>query len=200
LLTQAKEECEKQRQADSAQISAEPRAKTMALASDFPRLWNDPHTLDLDRKRRARRRLEDVTLRREQAVLVQVRFRGGATRELRLPLPRTAGELQRTEPEIVSETDRPSRQHTDGEIARLLNQREWRSSGGCGFTLRIVNRLRRDYQLKSLGDRLRGEGWLTACQIAAALECKPGRCTTSGSNPLDLTNFGAHKRSRNLTS
>jgi DNA invertase Pin-like site-specific DNA recombinase len=173
LLTQAKEEYEKQHRLDSAQISAEQRVKIMALASDFPKLWNDPGTLDRDRKRMARLLLEDVTLRREQEVLVQVRFKGGATRELRLPLPKTAWELKRTEPEIVSEIDRLSSQHTDGEIARLLNQREWRSSGGCVFTLRIVNRLRRDYHLKSLGERLRGEGWLTVCEIAAALECKP---------------------------
>ena len=108
----------------------------------------------------ARIPLEDVTLRREQEVLVQVRFNGGATRQLRLPLPKTAWELKRTKPEIVSEIDRLSDQHTDGAIARLLNQREWRSSGGCQFTLRIVNRLRRAYHLKGLGDRLRAQGWL----------------------------------------
>ena len=70
VLTQAKEEYEKQRQADSAQISAEQRTKIMELASDFPKLWNDPRTLDRDRKRMARLLLEDVTLRREQEVLV----------------------------------------------------------------------------------------------------------------------------------
>jgi hypothetical protein len=148
VLTQAKEEYEKQRQANSAQISAEQRTKIMELASDFPKLWSDPKTLDRDRKRMARLLLEDVTLRREQEVLVQVRFKGGATRQLRLPLPKTAWELKRTEPVIVSEIDRLSDQHNDGEIARLLNQRDWRSSGGCLFTLRIVNRLRRDYHLK----------------------------------------------------
>ena len=96
LLTQAKEEYEQQ--LDSAQISAEQRTKIMALASDFPKLWNDPKTLDRDRKRMARLLLEDVTLQREQEVVVQLRFKGGATRQLRLPLPKTAWELKRTEP------------------------------------------------------------------------------------------------------
>ncbi|MBI1993152.1 MAG: recombinase family protein [Deltaproteobacteria bacterium] len=172
LLTQAKEEYEKQRQHDSAQISAEQRAKILALASDFPRLWNNPKTLDRDRKRMARLLLEDVTLRREQEVVVQVRFKGGATRQLQLPLPKRAWELKKTKPEIVAEINRLSDQHTDGEIARLLNQRDWRSGGGCLFTLRIVNRLRRDYHLKSLGDRLRAQGWLTVREIATVLECK----------------------------
>jgi DNA invertase Pin-like site-specific DNA recombinase len=172
LLTEAKEEYEKQRRSDSAEINAEQRTKILALASDFPRLWNDPKTLDRDRKRMARLLLEDVTLRREQEVVVQVRFKGGATRQLRLPLPQNAWELKRTKPEIVSEIDRLSDQHTDGEIACLLNQRDWRSGGGCPFTVRIVNRLRRDYHVKSLADRLRAEGWLTVREIATMLDCK----------------------------
>lgn len=174
LLTEAKEEYEKQSQTDSAQISTEQRTKIMALASDFSKLWNNPKTQDRDRKRMARLLLEDVTLQREEDVLVQIRFKGGATRQLRLPLPKTAWELKRTQPHIISEIDRLSDQHTDGEIARLLNQREWRSSGGCLFTLRIVNRLRRDYHLQSLGDRLRAQGWLTVREVATVLECKPG--------------------------
>jgi DNA invertase Pin-like site-specific DNA recombinase len=174
LLAQAKEDYEKQRQADTAQISTEQRAKILALASDFPKLWNDPKTLDRDRKRMARLLLEEVTLRREQDILVQVRFKGGATRELHLPLPKTVGELKKTKTEIVSEIGRLSDQHTDGEIARLLDKRGWRSSGGCLFTLRIVNRLRRDYHFKGLGDRLRTQGWLTVREMAIVLECEPG--------------------------
>lgn len=64
-----------------------------------------------------------------------------------------------------------SQRHTDGEIASLLNDRGWCSSGGCAFTLRIVNRLRRDYHLGSLGTRLKTEGWLTVREIANLLNC-----------------------------
>ncbi len=173
LLAQAKEDCESQRQTDAARLGDEQRAKILALADDFPKLWNDPTTLDRDRKRMARLLLEDVTLRREEEIHVQVRFKGGARRELRLPLPKTVGELKRTKPEIVAEIARLSEWHTDGEIARLLNDRGWLSSGGYVFTLRIVNSLRRAHSVESLGTRLRAEGWLTVREIAALLECDP---------------------------
>ncbi len=171
LLGQAKEECEKQRHAGAALLGDEQRAKILTLANDFPRLWNDPKTLDRERKRMARLLLEDVTLRRGEDIHVQARFKGGARREVLLPLPKTVGELKKTKPEIVAEIVGLSQRHTDGEIARMLNDRGWLSSGGCVFTLRIVNRLRRDYGVKSLGARLRAEGWLTVREIAALLEC-----------------------------
>jgi DNA invertase Pin-like site-specific DNA recombinase len=130
-LAQAKEESEKQRQLDATQISAEQKAQILALATDFPKLWRDPKTADRDRKRMARLLLEDVTLRREhQEISVQLRFKGGATRELRLPFPRSAWELRKTKPEIVAAIDRLLADHTEGEIAPLLNELGWRSSGG----------------------------------------------------------------------
>jgi DNA invertase Pin-like site-specific DNA recombinase len=87
-LAQAKEEYETQRKIDACQLTAEQSAQVLALASDFPRLWNHPKTPDRERKRMARLLLEDVTLFREQEIIVQVRFRGGVTQKLQLPLPR----------------------------------------------------------------------------------------------------------------
>jgi len=91
LLAQAKEDCAKQQRLDSAQLTEEQRTKILALAADFPRLWQEFTTSDRDRKRMARLLLEDVTLfRREQEIVVQVRFKGGATRELHLAVPKRA--------------------------------------------------------------------------------------------------------------
>ena len=173
-LTQAKEEYEKQQRLDGAQISAEQRAKIMGLASDFPRLWNDPKTLDRDRKRMARLLLEDVTLRREHEVLVQIRFKGGATRELRLPLPQSGWALRKTKAEIIAEMDRLLEEHTEAPIAHCLNERGWCSSTGCQFNLRIVNQLRRAHKLKGRRQRLREQGWLTVRETAALLNCPWG--------------------------
>ena len=39
LLAQAKEDCVKQQRLDASQLTAEQRAKILALAADFPRLW-----------------------------------------------------------------------------------------------------------------------------------------------------------------
>ena len=90
-LAQAKEECEKRRKLDAVQLTDEQKAQVLALASDFPKLWHDPKTPDRDRKQMARLLLEDVTLRREREVFVQVRFKGGATRNCVFRCPSTRG-------------------------------------------------------------------------------------------------------------
>jgi hypothetical protein len=109
--------------------------------------------------------LSDVTLRRDQEIIAQLRFRGGALRELRVALPKTAWELKKTKPEIIAEIDRLLDQHTEGEIVGLLNERGWRSSGGHLFNLRTVHTLRYAYRLKSRLARLQAQGLLTARQI-----------------------------------
>jgi DNA invertase Pin-like site-specific DNA recombinase len=173
LLAQAKEECESQRRLDSARLTEEQKTKILALAADFPRLWREPTTSDRDRKRMARLLLEDVTLRREQEILVQVRFKGGATQELRLPVPKSAWALRKTKPEIVHEIDRLLDESTESQIATELNNRGWHTSAGRPFTMSIVHRLRRAHHLRSRPERLRAKGWLTTKEIAPQIDCKP---------------------------
>jgi hypothetical protein len=175
LLAQAKEEYERHHQLDSTRITDEQKARIRALASDFPKLWQDPKTPDRERKRMARLLLEDVTLRRDETVCVQLRFRGRAQQELHLPLPKMAWELKKTKPEIVAEIDRLTDQHTEGEIAQLLNQRGWHSSGGNAFTLRMIHRLRHAYRLKTRRARLQDQTLLTRRQIGPMIGSAPSR-------------------------
>ena len=79
-LTGAQEEYERQRQADRATLDEEHRRRILALATDFPRLWQAPSTTDRERKRIVRLLLEDVTLVKGPSITVHLRFRGGATR------------------------------------------------------------------------------------------------------------------------
>jgi hypothetical protein len=168
-LAEAREECEKQERQDSSELTDEQRNRIRSLATDFPRLWRDPKTPDRERKRMARLLLEDVTLRRGKDILVQVRFRGGATHEMRLPLPKCSWALRLTPPETVAEINRLLDQHTEPEIARILNEGGWRSGCGGPFGLRLVNRLRREYHLKSRQQRLREQGWLTVREMATLI-------------------------------
>jgi len=113
-LEQAREDYEKQRQSGQGTITQHQKAQILALAEDFPRLWKDPGTSDRDRKRMARLILEDVTLNREHTlVITQVRFKGGATKVLRIQLPARAWQLRKTKAEIVAEIDRLLEQCTD---------------------------------------------------------------------------------------
>jgi len=171
LLPQAKEDYEKEHAQDTARLTQGQKATILALASDFPKLWQDPKTPDRERKRMARLLLEDVTLHRDEGILVQIRFRGGAARELRLPLPQSAWALRKTKPEIVAELDRLLEEHTVSETVQLLNERGWRSSSGRPFTFSIVNQLSRSHRLRSRSLRLRDQGWLTIREIASLLHC-----------------------------
>lgn len=169
LLAQTKEECEKQQRADAVQLTQEQRAKILALAEDFPRVWSDPKSSDRDRKRMARLLLEDVTLERGQDVRVQLRFKGGVTRELRLPLPQPITVSCKTNPELVAEIDQLLDAHSEAQTVQILNERGRRSSSGRPFTLTLIQGLRREYRLKSRFERLQAQGFLTAVQVEQML-------------------------------
>jgi DNA invertase Pin-like site-specific DNA recombinase len=174
LLEQAREEYEKQRESAQRTLTQEQKAQILALAEDFPRLWKDPGTSDRDRKRMARLILEDVTLNRDQTLITaQVRFKGGATKVLRLPMPARAWELRKTKAEIVAEIDRLLDQCTESEIADQLNNKGWRSSGNQSFDARRIHSLRTSHKLPSRSERLGAKGLLTARQIAELIGSKP---------------------------
>jgi DNA invertase Pin-like site-specific DNA recombinase len=173
VLAQAKEDYEKEHAQDSARLTEEQRAQILALASDFPKLWQDPKTPDRDRKRMARLLLEDVTLRRDQEILLEVRFRGGATRELRLPPPRRSWERWTTQPEIVTQIDRLLEQATAAEVAQRLDQQGWRSGKNRALTARVVQRLAKDRGLVSRDARLRARGLLTPREVAELIGSQP---------------------------
>jgi hypothetical protein len=173
-VEQARQEYEKQRQNTEQTITQQQKAQILALAEDFPRLWKDPATSDRDRERMARLILEDVTLKRDQTLIsVQVRFKGGATKVLSLPMPPTVGQLRKTKAEIVAQIDRLLDQCTDSEIAAQLNKKGWRSSTNQPFSRRIIFSLRIDHKLPSRTERLRAKGLLTARQIAELIGTKP---------------------------
>lgn len=173
-LREAQEEYERQKEADHRSVDEETQKKIMALATDFPRVWNDPATPARERKRMAQLLLEDVTLnKRQEDVVVQIRFKGGATRTLNLPRPLPFCQLSRTKPEVIEEIDRLLDQHTQEEIAEMLNKRGLRSGDGKEFHPILVGRIRADYGLKDRRSRLRQAGMLTTREIARALQVRP---------------------------
>jgi DNA invertase Pin-like site-specific DNA recombinase len=168
-LAEVQDELERAHDAARRGLSEEERAAIRALAADFPRLWRDPRTPDRERKRMARLLIEDVTLRKGDHLVVQVRFRGGATETLTLPRPRPVVLDRQTDPAIVAELDRLLETHTDGEAAAALTAAGHHSRDGRVFHRQLVVDLRRSHRLPSHKDRLRARGWLTEREVAAAL-------------------------------
>ena len=172
-LADAQEEYERQRQADSRLLSDQQRQEILGLASDFPRLWADPEVPQRERKRMARLLIDDVTLLRTDEIVAQVRFRGGATHTLHLPIPLPAPLLRKTPPHIVAEVDRLLDDHTDAEIASILNERGVRPALGEQFTAGTVLHIRHRYGLPSRFTRLRDKGMLTLVETASQLGLHP---------------------------
>lgn len=165
----AQETYERQRKEDRGLIDEERRAEVLALATDFPRLWRDPATSHRDRKRMVRLLIEDVTMIRGAELTAHVRFRGGASRTLTLPLPPTSADLRRTDPAVVERIDQLLDEHIESEIAEILNAEGRRTGTGLPFTRDRVLNIRRRYELTSRHDRLRERGLLTLKEMAARL-------------------------------
>ena len=97
-LTDAQDDYERARQNSNGRLSEQQRAKVMALASDFPRLWNDPATPQRERKRIVRLLVEDVTIGRDQEITAHVRLKGGQTHTLTVALPPPVWQARRPIP------------------------------------------------------------------------------------------------------
>lgn len=173
-LQDAQERCDREHAADRAPLTEEQRARVLALAVDFPRLWRDPKTPPRERKRLIRFLIEDVTVTREDTITAHARFRGGSTRTLTLPIPLRAWELTKTSPAVRAEVDTLLDSHTPGRIATILNQHGHRSGNGRPFTRKMVVDLVKDNDaFKSRYDRLRHKGFLTQEEMAERLGITP---------------------------
>ncbi len=162
--TQIQEEAQKQQEKEQHRLSTLEHQAIQALVEDFPRVWHDERTLDRDRKRMVRLLLEDVTLRKEEMITVQVRFKGGATHTMILPI----SQGRRSAQEVITLIDQLLDDYTDTEVAEQLNQRGWRTYEGKLFHATRILSLRRYHQLKDHGTRLRERGLLSANEAAQA--------------------------------
>jgi DNA invertase Pin-like site-specific DNA recombinase len=170
-VVEAQETYDRQRHADRLAVDADARERILALATDFPRLWHDPHTPDRERKRMVRLLLEDVTLITiADGLTAHLRFRGGATTTVTLARALNAWQLRETSTEIVGLIDQLLDQHTDAETATILNERGYLSGTRQPFHRGIVQHIRHSHQLRSRYARLRARGLLTLDEIADRLK------------------------------
>ncbi|NPV54819.1 MAG: recombinase family protein [Firmicutes bacterium] len=172
-LEEAQHRLEEEKKAKVTVLSEEKRQQIRELAADFPRLWQDPRTPSRERKRMARLLIEDVTLLKGELITVHVRFRGGATRTIQLPLLLSAPDARRTPRQVVEEVDRLLDQYTEEEVATELNARGFRTGTGQPFDGQLVRYIRYTYKLKDRYARLRETGLLTKKEIAQRLGIVP---------------------------
>ena len=174
-LSKAEEEYARAVKAEDPDLSPAVRERIQSLVSDLPRVWNDACTPARERKRILRLLIEDVTLVRDQVIHLHLRWKGGATISLELPLPLGAPDLHRTSATVVELIRALAGTQTDSQIAATLNGRWLRTGTGRRFTGLAVWRIRHAYQIPSLAQHKREAGWRNAAEISARLRIHP--CT-----------------------
>src|SRR5215472_15542028 len=95
-LAALEDECARAAKTDGPELRAADRERIQSLVADLPRVWPNPRTPARERKRILRLLIEDVTLLRDHAVQLHMRWKGGATTSLERPIPRGAPDLRRT--------------------------------------------------------------------------------------------------------
>ena len=165
-LSEAEQNYERQCEADQLKVSAVQREQVLALATNFPQLWNDPGTADRERKRMVRLLVEDITIRKGEQIQLDVRFRGGMSKTLLLPRPLSFCESHKQNPAQVAKMDGLLDDYNYADVARILNENGFKTGDGLPLTSPAVGYIRTAYRLRSRFDRLRERGMLTTLEIA----------------------------------
>jgi DNA invertase Pin-like site-specific DNA recombinase len=168
-LSEAQDDYERGRQADRRVLDEARTHRLFSLPQDLPVIWNDPNTPQRDRKRIVGLLIEDVTLTKREEIMAQVRFRGGATTTLRMPLPLNSWQARKTSDHVLAEIDELLKDHTDAQTAALLNDRGFKTGAGDSFTSENLRWVRQAAGLKSYKERLREAWMLDTSEVAARL-------------------------------
>ena len=174
-------------------VDPDERRRIVALAQDLSRTWYAPTTLPTDRKQLLGCLIKDVTLcRGETTIQVAIRWQTEASTMLEVPRPQRSYEVRRTDPVVVARVRALASEHTDRQIAVVLNQEGLRSGTKGGFTVAKIQWIRYAYTIPSdcpegpaaCSDGYRGDGRCTVQEAAKQLNvnistiaawCRSGR-------------------------
>ena len=168
-LEEARQSEERDGCTDAYQIAAEERAELEQVPSQFAQFWTAPQTTARERKRVVRFLIDDVTVAKTEQIVAHVRFKGGVTRTLTVPLPPPFAHSRLTPPQTLAAIDRLLNDLTDARVAQELNRCGYRTFVGLPFTASHVYQLRRHHGLLDRYTRLRAQGLCTAEELAQEL-------------------------------
>jgi len=169
-LEEVRDRVERQRAADHATFDEATKQRISTLAADFAAVWNDPRTPQRERKRVVALLLEDVTLTKQaEEITIGIRFRGGVTTTLNVPVPLSAWQLRQTHPKALARAATLLATDTDAEVAVKLNAEGFLTGAGASFNAAAVGWLRRRWGLKGYREHLLAAGHLTSAEMAVRL-------------------------------
>jgi DNA invertase Pin-like site-specific DNA recombinase len=143
------------------------RRQILGLAEDFPRLWRAESTSAKNKKRLLRLLVEDITIERSggREVQLHVRWSGGAWEDLSVTLPPTIQDRIRYPTDRIEEIRHLATEHTDAEIAELLNGQGKQSPRGKPFTAKMIGWIRYTHRIPAV--ELKGPDEWTVDEVAA---------------------------------
>jgi DNA invertase Pin-like site-specific DNA recombinase len=157
-------ECQRQ---EARVFTPEQKAKVLALARDFPRLWHAPSTQAKDRKRMLRLLIKDITVNKlieQRQLSVHIRWQGGTCTDLSVQLPPKAADRFRYPSAEVDRIRELARRLTKAEIADQLNREGRRTPKGLSFTAKAIHWICWRYEIPPA--QLKKKEELTVQQVA----------------------------------
>lgn len=129
-------------------VSPEERQRILALAQDLPAIWQAPTTSHAERKQLLRFLIKDVTLTRQAiSVQINIRWQTEAVTAREVARRPKSCDVRRTQPAVVERVRMLARDHTDLQIADLLNQEGLSPGLGGTFSASKVQWIRYAYQI-----------------------------------------------------
>ena len=168
----------RERRRPAALTTAE-RATVLALADDLDTVWSAETTTDKDRKQLLHTLIDDVTLTvhrddRDPRAEVLMRWKGGATSELVVPIRRPQPKI-RTDEDTVDLIRRLAVHYPDAQIAGVLNRQGRRTARGLSYTASRVQSLRHHWGIPchTKSDKPQEGALVTVAEAAAHLGLAP---------------------------
>ena len=165
-------ELDRREAARPVRLSADERARILALATDLPALWAAPSTTDRDRKELLHTLLDDLVVTADdtsRTARLVLHWKGGLISELTADLPRPKPPY-RTSEDTVSLIGRLAAHYDDSMITKVLNQQKRRTATGMSFTPANVATIRKRHGIPPChsGDAPDPDGEVMSVQQAAA--------------------------------
>ena len=144
LLQEAHTQYDEYKKKNILETTKSQKESILALAKDFPRLWNAPSTSSKDRKRILRLLIKDITvkkLREENKIILHIRWQGGALETLEVHNPPPSNEWQHSD-ELINRVKDLALVMTDQQIAETLTKEGVITKKGNPLTHRTIQWIR----------------------------------------------------------
>ncbi len=160
-LEKAGQEYEKKKENDLKEVTKTTNSDIMQITNDFAKIWNSANVSFREKKRMLRLLIEDVTIKNDEKIIANIRFKAGTCKTLFIERKLPICEVRKTRKDIIRQVDELTENYIPSEIADILNQKGYRAWNGDMFNLRTINRIIRTYGIKNRSKRLRDKGCLS---------------------------------------